>query len=207
MTPPPTNKGRRFDAEPLTAEEVCALLAAIPSRSVSGVRMRALVAVMFGGGLRVSEALSLLPRDVDPSGCTLRVRQGKGGKTRTVGLDPTSCALLGRWLDRRGSLGLNGRHPVFATYSEGQMGGPMDPRYVRATLARFGTRAGIEKRVHPHGLRHSLAFGLAQEGVPVHVIQAQLGHSSLAVTSRYVSHLAPTQVFAVMRARDPYSSA
>lgn len=201
---PPTNRGRKFDAEPLTGDEVSRLLAAVPTRSVSGIRTRALIAVMFGAGLRVSEVLALAPRDVGQDG-SLRVRQGKGGKTRTVGLDPVSEGILARWADRRAGLGLTGRHPLFATYAVGQVGGPMDPRYVRATLARFGTLAGIDKRVHPHGLRHSLAFGLAQDGVPVHVIQAQLGHSSLAVTSRYVSHIAPVAVVAAVRARNPYA--
>lgn len=203
---PPTNKGMRFPAEPLTPAEVSALIAAVPTRSVSGVRMRALIGVMFGAGLRVQEALDLLPRDVDLSAGTLRVQKGKGGKYRMVGLDPHSVALLARWIDRRAGLGIGARVPVFCTYSAGQSPGGMDQRYVRAALARFGVRAGIEKRVHPHGLRHSLAFGMAQEGAPVHQIQAQLGHASLAVTSRYVAHLNPTDLVATMRARNPYAT-
>lgn len=66
---------------------------------------------------------------------------------------------------------------------------------MKASLARLGDRAGIGKRVHPHGLRHSLAFDLAQQGVPLHHIQAQLGHSTLAVMDRYVSHLMPGMPF------------
>lgn len=166
--------------------------------------MRAMVAVMFGAGLRVSEALALLPRDLDLDAGTLRVRHGKGDRTRVTGLDPHSAALLARWVDRRTALGVGARVPIFCTYADGSAG-VMDPRYVRAALARFGVRAGIAKRVHPHGLRHSHAFGLANEGVPVHLIQAQLGHASLAVTSRYVSHLAPTQVIAAMAQRNPYA--
>jgi integrase len=66
----------------------------------------------------------------------------------------------------------------------------------------LGKKAGIEKRVHPHGLRHSLAFAMATEGVPTHEIQAALGHSSLAITDRYVRHLAATDVVARMRSRE-----
>jgi integrase/recombinase XerD len=189
--------------EPLTPNEVRQLLGAASQRSASGLRLRALIGVMYGSGLRLAETLSLYPRDVDLNGVgSIRVRHGKGDRARVVGLDPTAAALLGRWMDRRASLGLNGRHPVFATYEEGKLGQALEPRYVRQALARLGERAGIEKRVHPHGLRHSMAFDLAQHGVPTHVIQAQLGHASLAVTDRYVRHLMPADVVATMQARE-----
>lgn len=202
MPTPPTNAGRKLPPEPLTPGEVLALVAAASNRSSSGIRLRALIGVLYGAGLRLAEALSLRPSDVDTRAGVVRVRNGKGGRSRTVGLDPQGAALLDRWLDRRTRYGLNGRHPIFCTYEVGRVGRPLDPRYVRATLARLGARAGIEKRVHPHGLRHSLAFDLAQRGVPPHQIQAQLGHASLAVTDRYVRHLMPADVVAVMRSRD-----
>lgn len=202
--------GLRFPAEPLTRTETARLLAAVPTRSTSGLRMRALIAVMYGAGLRVQEALDLMPRDVD--GCTLRVRDGKGGKTMTVSIDPASCDLLGRWMDRRATLTcmdrratlrLNGRHRVFTTYSANNFGQPMDPRYVRAALARHGEKAGIEKRVHPHGLRHSLAFQLYMDGVPLNEIRRQLRHSSLAGTQHYIDHLCPSTDLAVVMAARP----
>lgn len=199
---PPNVKGRTFPPEPLTDDEVRRLLAAASDRSASGVRMQALIAVLFGAGIRIGEALALYPRDVDLGEGTLRVRRGKGSKDRLVGLDPYASGLLGRWLDRRGSLGLNGRHPVFATYSEGHVGDHLEPAYVRAALRRLADRAGIDKRVHPHGLRHSMAFDLAQRRVPMHMIQRQLGHARLATTDRYVDHLRPTDVIDVMRSRD-----
>lgn len=202
MPTPPTNAGRKLPPEPLTPDEVRRLLAAASNRSSSGVRLRALIGVLYGAGLRLAEALALRLADVDTQSGILRVRNGKGGKFRTVGLDPHGAALLDGWLTRRVQFGLNGRHPIFATYEVGKVGKPLDPRYVRLALARLGTRAGLEKRVHPHGLRHSLAFDLAQQGVPTHQIQAQLGHASLAVTDRYVRHLMPADVVAVMRQRD-----
>jgi site-specific recombinase XerD len=72
---------------------------------------------------------------------------------------------------------------------------------VRALLPRLAAKAGIEKRVHAHGLRHSHAADLMREGVPVNLIQRQLGHASLAVTSAYLDHIAPEQVVSVIRAR------
>lgn len=198
---PPTNAGRKLPPEPLTPDEVKALVAAASNRSPSGIRLRALIGVLYGAGLRLAEALALKPADVDTQVGILRVLHGKGDQARTVGLDPSGAALLDRWLDQRRALGLNGRHPIFATYEMGKAGRPMDPRYVRTALARLGARAAVDKRVHPHGLRHSLAFDLAQRGVPTHKIQAQLGHASLAVTDRYVRHLMPADVVAMMRAR------
>ncbi len=68
-------------------------------------------------------------------------------------------------------------------------------------LPRLAKRAGIEKRVHPHALRHSHAAELARERLPVNLIQAQLGHSSLATTSRYLAHIAPEELVEAMQRR------
>ena len=72
----------------------------------------------------------------------------------------------------------------------------------RAKLVRrFGAKAGIEKRVHPHALRHSMAYDLMWEGVPVPLIQAQVGHASLATTQRYLDHIAPKELVETMQRR------
>lgn len=197
MTTPPTNEGRKFPIEVLTADEVRRLIATASGRSPSGIRTRALIGVMFGAGLRLAEALALRPKDYDPTAeplPILRVQLGKGGKFRTPFVTGDAPALLDRWLDRRREVGLNGRHPIFATYETGNLGSSLDPRYVRQVLQRLADKAGIDKRVHPHGLRHSHAYALAQAGVPLHAIQAQLGHSSLAITDRYIRHMTPADV-------------
>lgn len=201
MPTPPTNAGRKLPAEPLSKVELRELLAAISNRSSSGIRLRAVVGALYGAGLRVSEALALMPRDVDTQRHQVRVRNGKGRKARTVGIDPASASLLDRWLDRRQGHGLNGRHPVFATYEAGKVGQPLDPRYVRLALARAAARAGLEKRVHPHGLRHSLASHMVEEGHPLHMIQAQLGHESAATTDRYLRQIAPAELIAGVTGR------
>ncbi|MGH8899818.1 MAG: tyrosine-type recombinase/integrase [Egibacteraceae bacterium] len=116
----------------------------------------------------------------------IRIRHGKGGRTRTVDIDPSSCAIVQRWLDLRRRRGM--RSPaLFCTLG----GRPLQPRCVRAMLSRYATRAGVDKRVHPHGLRHTHAGELAAEGVPVNVIQAQLGHASLKTTSVYLPRSSP----------------
>jgi site-specific recombinase XerD len=202
MTPPPSNKGQKFPAEPLTRDEVLRLLGAASNRSTSGIRMRAHIAVLFGAGLRLQESLDLEPRDLDTEAQTVRVREGKGRRARLVGIDTYSCALIDRWMDRRRKLGLGPRHRVFCTYSAGNFGQPLQQRYVRLALKRLGERAEITKRVHPHGLRHSLASDMADSGASVSEIQRQLGHSSLATTDRYVHALRPMELIEHMRQRD-----
>src|SRR3954465_13694111 len=79
---PPANKGKKYPPEPLTDEEVFALLDACSPRSATGLRHRALIVVLWRAGLRISEALALYPKDVDVAGRTIRVLHGKGDQHR-----------------------------------------------------------------------------------------------------------------------------
>lgn len=200
--PPPTNKGERFPPEPLETHEVHALLDAAPSHTVSGLRIRGLIGVLYGAGLRINEALSLQPRDVDLEHGMIRVRHGKGNRDRLVGIDPTAASLLQKWMDQRKKLGFGRRDPIFVAYRGSARGKQMTRRLVARQLNDLAVKADIDKRVHPHGLRHSFAFQLANENTPVHLIQRQLGHSSLMMTEKYISHLNPRQVVDMMRERD-----
>src|SRR5262249_55868784 len=80
-------------------------------------------------------------------------------------------------------------------------GGPISPSYVRTLLPRLARMADIDKRVHAHGLRHTHAAELASEGVPVHLVQRQLGHRSLATTDTYLRAISGADVIAAIRAR------
>jgi len=164
----------------------------------TGLRNRALIALLYRTGLRINEALSLYPKDLELTDGSVRVLNGKGGRSRTVGLDPGAAAVIERWLDARTRLGLNGRHPVFCTLR----GRPMADAYVRVMLKRLAARAGIEKRVHAHGFRHTHAAQLRAEGVDIAIISRQLGHASITTTARYLDHLAPTAVIEAMRSRN-----
>ena len=94
----PTNKGRRFPAELLSSEEIRALIRACSSRAPTGVRNRALIAVLYRGGLRISEALALLPKDVDSAQGTLTVLHGKGDGRRSAWTRrPSPCSSAG-WI-------------------------------------------------------------------------------------------------------------
>jgi integrase len=77
----------------------------------------------------------------------------------------------------------------------------MTDSYVRVLLKRLAERAGIDKRVHAHGLRHTHAAQLRAEGVDIGIISKQLGHASISTTARYLDHLAPRAVIEAMRSR------
>jgi len=193
----PANKGRKYPAEVLRPEEVTALLRACSTRAPTGIRNRALIAVLYRGGLRVAEALALLPKDLDLASGAVRVLHGKGDQPRTVALDPGAAALVERWLTERHQLGVTSRRRLFCTLT----GQPLDPSYVRRLLPRLAARAGVDKRVHAHGLRHTHAAELAREGKPINLIRDQLGHHSLATTDRYLRDIAPEERLNALRAR------
>jgi integrase/recombinase XerD len=188
---------RRRPPEVLTEAEAVALIKACSNRAPTGIRNRALIAVLWRSGLRISEALALELRDIDLETGTIRIRHGKGDKSRTVGIDAQTAALLARWLDRRRGLEPGARAPVFCTLR----GGRIDTSYVRHLLPRLAGKADIDRRVHAHGLRHTYAAELARERTPINVIRDALGHTSLAVTDRYLRDVAPMHVIETMRAR------
>ncbi len=194
---PSSARPRRRPPEVLTEPEVIALIRACSTRAPTGVRNRALIAVLWRSGLRISEALALELRDVDLQAGSLRVRHGKGDKSRTVGVDEQTAAMLARWIDRRRNLSPGARAPVFCTLA----GGRIDTSYVRHLLPRLAAKAGLDRRVHAHGLRHTYASELARERTPINVIRDALGHTSLAVTDRYLRDVAPMHVIDTIRAR------
>lgn len=192
----PANAGRTYPAETLTLDEARALIHAAGGNSALAARNQALVVVLYRAALRAAEACALVPGDVDTRTGTVNVRHGKGGKQRKVGIDGDALALVRRWVERRAVLGFGGRAALFCS----MRGQPLDPSYLRKLMPTLAERAGIERRVHPHALRHTRAAELAEAGVPVNVIQRALGHSSLATTDRYLAHVAPTQVLDSMAA-------
>jgi site-specific recombinase XerD len=198
---------RRLPPEILTDDEVCAMMRACGRYAPTGLRNRALIAMLYRTGLRINEALHLFPKDLNLADGSVRVLNGKGGKSRTVGLDPGASAIIERWLDARSNINLDrtgrthgspgGRHPIFCTLR----GEPMADAYIRVMLKRLAARAGIDKRVHAHGIRHTHAAQLRAEGVDIAIISRQLGHASITTTARYLDHLAPRAVIEAMRKR------
>jgi site-specific recombinase XerD len=198
--------GKKYPAEPLTPEEAQRLLDAIRGAGPLAVRNGALVALLWRTGLRVQEALDLRPTDVDERAGTVRVREGKGRESRVAVIDGRALGYLRAWSEVRNRLGLNGRQLLFCSVADGTRGAgvrapgrPLDTSYVRRLLPKLGRAAGIEKRVHAHGLRHSMATEMVERGLPLHVIAGQLGHASTATTDTYLAKLIPSERIAAMR--------
>ena len=146
------------------------------------LRDRAVVELLYGSGLRVSELCGLNLADLDMPGRWLRVL-GKGRKERLVPFHDACAAALTAWLDA-------GR-PSLATDESGTAlflgarGGRLHDREVRRFLARYGVEVGARGRVHPHKLRHAFATHLLEGGADLRAIQELLGHASLSTTQRY----------------------
>jgi integrase/recombinase XerD len=191
------NRGRRFPPEPLSRDEVLTLMNACSRRALTGKRDRALICLLWRGQLRISEALALKPADFDPAKCTVRVLNGKGGRSRVVVIDEQAAAVLGEWIAVRAQLPVNGRQPIFCTLR----GGRINPAQLREKLPRLAKKAGITKRVHCHSFRHSGASELAQEGVALLDIQCQLGHAAPSTTDAYLHALNPVARVARLRSR------
>lgn len=194
---PKTNKGKRYPAEILTKTEVQNLLNACSSKSYTGVRNRALITVLYRAGLRITEALALAPKDLDKDAGSIRILHGKGDKSRTVGMDPDAFAALDTWMSRRAELEIDDNSTVFCTLE----GNVVKTAYIRTLLPRLGRKAKIAKRVHAHGLRHTMAAEMLAEGYDVGTISMQLGHSNIATTATYLAHISPNAVIKAMQSR------
>lgn len=194
--------------ELLTTREVRGMLNH-GGRGKTALRNRALIVLMWRGGLRVAEAVAVEPRDVNWDTGQVRIRRGKGHKARTVRLDPEALDVVVRWSEYRDRVIMYFRWlrpdgpPLCCTLD----GGKVSPRYVQAMLRRLAKRAGIEKRVHPHALRHLCAVELSRERTPLHVIQAALGHAHATTTSHYINHCEAPEVMAAMGDRVSWQAA
>ena len=165
----------------LSDEEQRALLAQPNPRYPTGERNRLMLSVMLNTGLRLSEATGLQWRDIDLNTGKLFVRQGKGAKDRTLWLGDGDMEGLRTWRARQASsVGAMTPH-VFSTLR----GGPVSSRYVQQMVRRYAAKAGIQKRVHPHLLRHVFATDLLRDTGNIRLVQKALGHADLSTTEIY----------------------
>ena len=141
-------------------------------------RYQAIAMVMYGTGLRITEALALQVSDIDGARGVLHVRHGKGDKAREAKLSQSLYQWLRQYWDRE-------RPPLPYLFASRSTGKPPFAATVRSALALAAKKAGIKKRVTPHTLRHSFATHLLEEGTDHRVVSALLGHASLQSTAHY----------------------
>ena len=201
LTHQKTNKGRKFHIDTLSKDEVMAL-AEQCNKGASGLRNKVLIIVLYRCGLRVSEVLGIRSSDYNQNEGTLRVI-GKGHKMRMVGLDSQTRMNLDLWMIKRKELGINGggNPQIFCGISKNNHGQAIQTVYVRNLLKRLADKAGIEKRVTPHQMRHSFAHSLLNEGIGLKHIQISLGHSSIATTSKYLQRFNPRETIETIKSR------
>ncbi len=177
-----TPKATSYLPTVLSKADVDALLSATDASSPAGLRDRAMLEILYGAGLRVSELVGMRTTDHDADYNAIRVL-GKGDKQRVALIGESARHWLQRYLR-------DGRPALLSEKSKrwlwlNRFGGPLSTRAVQLSVQRYAQRAGLPDDVHPHLLRHSFATHMLDGGADVRVVQELLGHASVSTTQIY----------------------
>jgi integrase/recombinase XerC len=202
-----TPKARRGLPTFLSVDAAKEVVEAPSDDKASGLRDRAMLELLYGAGLRVSELSGLNVGDVDLRGLEARVL-GKGSKERIVPLGQKAASALESYLDVRSTF----VHPKTRTQDPDALflnarGGRLSVRAVQLFVTKYGALGAGRADLHPHALRHTCATHLLDGGADLRAIQELLGHASLSTTQRYthvsMDHLLKTYDAAHPLARRP----
>ncbi len=168
--------------KPLTVAKALALVEGDAGQSEDWIKARdtAVMMLLYGSGLRISEALGLLRKDAPIDGRDVLLIRGKGGKERLVPVLPVAGAAIARYLELY-PYPLEMAGPLFL----GAKGGPLSPRIIQLLIERMRSALGLPETATPHALRHSFATHLLSAGADLRQIQELLGHASLSTTQTY----------------------
>lgn len=149
--------------------------------SASNIKHKSILCLMYSTGMRVGEVINLKISDIDSQRMVIHVRDAKGGKDRQVTLDPTLLQLLRIYFKR-----YKPKEYLF----NGQFDLKYSERSIAQFLKRYAEIAGVNRRVHPHLIRHCYATHLVEAGTDMSILQKLLGHSSIKTTQLYghISH-------------------
>lgn len=173
--------------EVLSVEEMERLLAQPDPETNVGSRDRAILEMLYGSGLRVSEVCGLKIHDVDDKFVKVF---GKGSKERVVPVGAKAIEAVDHYLARfRDQTDSSRQQALFVN----QRGKPIDRIFVWKMIKRYANEAGIVKNISPHTLRHSFATHLLDNGADLRVIQEMLGHASISSTDRY-THISKSRL-------------
>ncbi len=176
----------------LTEEEVEALLEAPDLSKDDEKRDKAMLEVMYACGLRVSELVNLEKSQVNLNQEIVKIR-GKGNKDRIIPIGEFALGYLNDYVSDVRIKNIGAKSPyIFLT----KHGKPMSRQYFHRIVKQYALRAGIDKQVTPHTLRHSFATHLLEHGAQLRVVQALLGHASIATTQIY-THVSSKRILSV----------
>ena len=171
----------------LTREEVLSLLSVVDSSSEKGLLDQARRQVCFGSGLRVSELVGLRRDRINFKGRYLKV-YGKGKKERLVPINPREREDRTLYLQKV-RRGVKAKSPLFFLHPNGK---PISRQYFFLKVKEYARKAGIEKKISPHTLRHTFATLLRENGAELKTVQELLGHSDIETTQIY-THLSKSK--------------
>ncbi len=172
----------------LTEDEVTRLLDAVTGEEPANRRDRAILEVLYGTGMRISEMVALSLEDLDLDGALMRVT-GKGDKQRLVPVGRLASAAIEQWLEPGGRPSMapenwakrSDQNAVFLN----QRGGRLSRQGIWGVVRKHGLTAGIADRLTPHVLRHSCATHMLDHGADIRTVQELLGHASVTTTQLY----------------------
>lgn len=166
----------------LTVEEINAMVAQIDLSSNEGHRNRAIIEMLYGSGLRVSELVNLRLSNMYRQEGYMLI-QGKGSKQRLVPISPEAEKWFQFWMEDRAHLDIKPQFKDIAFLN--RYGRQLTRAMIFTIIKRLTTAAGIHKTVSPHTLRHSFATHLLQNGADLRIIQQLLGHENITTTEIY----------------------
>ena len=168
--------------EVLSLEEIDAMIAQIDMSKPEGHRNRAIIEMLYGSGLRVSELTELRLSHIYRQEGYMRIL-GKGSKQRWVPISPVADEQFGYWLQDRSQLDIKPQYADGAFLNH--YGRQLTRAMIFTIVKRLAEAAGIRKTISPHTLRHSFATHLLQNGADLRIIQQLLGHESIVTTEIY----------------------
>lgn len=185
---------KRKIPEILTQEEQDRLMVVLESSgSCASNRNLCMFRIMLDAGLRSAEVLSLRHRDIDWGSGQLWVREGKGQKDRSLWLGEDLVGLLKRYVEG------NPGEPANLIFRS-RTGKPVSSRYLRYMVKDLGGKAGLDKDLHPHTLRHSFATDLLRQTKNLRLVGKALGHSDKSIgTTLVYTHIVDDEMEAAMK--------
>lgn len=166
----------------LSIEEIDRMIAQIDMSKSESHRNRAIIEMLYGSGLRVSELVNLQLSNIYLQEGYMRIT-GKGSKQRLVPISPVAIEWFAYWLQDRNALDINPEAADIAFVN--RYGRQLTRAMIFTIIKRLAEAAGIQKNISPHTLRHSFATHLLQNGADLRIIQQLLGHESISTTEIY----------------------